>query len=636
MSGFTFGSPAPSASAPSSGFSFGSTPAPAPSTGGFSFGGSSTPAPAPASSGFSFGGSSTPAPAPSGGGFSFGGPTPAPAAPSSSLFGGTGTQPSNPISQQPMHISANMRFSVLPPNAQKMISDTFMLLHQHKQTMNSVASMTPSSLAEEADRAAGSISSLGDTTSEIQKRQQDLGEEISSVQQRFNELSRHVLKVQQEANDLYNIAHECGIYPVQTIAARRRITLPGSYKNVDGSSGGAGTPSSVLHPASTSTPDVVQKLNTMLRDNATQVDRMEGLPSMYLWKIIEDMDTRLQNLGRALVKVEKDIKNQESVFMGNNYANEDNPVEALSLGIQNQVDMLIQIANIVGRMDQQLEGMRQAYKEKLTRERLIRSSQSSAMSPISRLNTYDMKSMIDNGKEFDPFLDADRREAQEENRIKMEVKKRNINARSSLPAMNPASGNTSAAPSSSSTPVPASGLFSSSSSGGGLFGSKPAATGLFGGSSTPTAAAPSSGFSFGGSSTPAPASSSTGGFSFGGASAPAPTTTTPSTGFSFGGSSTPAPAATTQSTGFSFGGSSTPTPAPASSGFSFGGSSTPAPAATAPSSGFSFGGSTTPAPAPSGGFSFGGAAPAPAGTDPVTPSAPPRSNIRQRRAGRRR
>jgi hypothetical protein len=537
-----------------------------------------------------------------------------------------------------MHISANMRFSSLPPNAQKIISDTFMLFHQHKQTMNSVASMTPSFLATEADRAAGITSRLSDTKSEIQKRQQDLKEEISTVQQRFNDLSRHVRKVQQEANDLYNLAHECGIYPVQTIAVRRRITLPGSYKNAVGASSssvtGGGTPTSA--PQS-SLPDVVKKLNTMLRENATHVDRMEGLPSMYLWKLIEDMDARLQNLGRNLVKLEKDIKNRENVAIGNNYANEENPVESISLGIQNQVDILIQVANFVGRMSQQLEVMRQVYKEKLTAERLIRSSQFSGMSPMSRLNTYDMTSMIDHGgKSFDPFLDADRREAQEENRIKLEVKKRNINARSSLPSMNPAMANTTVTSSSNSTPALSSGLFSTPSAGGGLFGSKPAATGLFSGSSTSnlTSAAPSSGFSFGGSSTPAPAPSN-GGFSFGASGTPAPATTASSSGFSFGGSSTPTPAPS--SGGFSFGGSTTPAPAPASSGFSFGGSSTP-PAAPA-SSGFSFGGSTTaptPAPLSGGGFSFGGSAPAPAAADPVTPSAPSRSNVRQRRAGRRR
>ncbi|KAM8953771.1 nuclear pore glycoprotein p62-like [Pelodytes ibericus] len=141
---------------------------------------------------------------------------------------------------------------------------------------------------------------------------------------------------------------------------------------------------------------------------------------------------------------------------------------------------------------------------------------------------------------------------------------------------------------------------------------------------TPKTVAPtqSSGFSFGATAGAAPA----GGFSFGGTPQNQVSSSAQPTGpFSF---STPVAASAATPSGFSFGAQAVSTPAPAAGGLTFGtntpklnlGSGLPSAAVAAnvssapqpaqPSGGFSFGSNAAPAPAATGGFSFGGAAPA--------------------------
>ena len=674
--GFSFGggSSTPAAAPATGGFSFGgSTPAPAPATGGGLFGNTPTLAPAPAAGNFSFGGGapSTPAPAPSTG-FSFGSPaaapapsgsslfgTPAPAPASGGLFGSTPTssygqpqyqqqQQGQQQQQQQGQITATTPFKSLPPNAQKLVDDIHNLIHQHNQTMSSVSTMIPALLTEDADRAAGTSSSSSSTMNvpsiaPLSQRMQATHNKLAELKEELDDTSISVSQVFEKSNDLYALTHQCAIYPVQNIAARRNIDLPFLHSTSSSSSS--------TSEGEKNLSETVKRLNAMLQENATQVDRLEGMPSVYLWRTMEDLQMRIEGLYQKLAVMKKELDGRRTLVWrevervsgagggaGGGSGNMD-ATEEVSLAMQNQMHSLVRVAGVVGKLNENMDELRQAYKRQLAKERFQKGGMSSGnaqmnmgmsrgmnmnmgMGGIDVGSGIDVGIGMDRGAGFDPFLDADRREQEEERRLNMEVRKRTIQASANIPMMNAPPVNTLA-------PAPAAGgLFGSTPApaGGGLFGSTPApASGGFGGS-TPAPAgggfggfgspAPAGGGLFG--STPAPA----GGGLFGGTPAPAP-----AGGGLFG--STPAPAPT----GGGLFGASSPTAAPAAGNFSFGGS-TPAPA----TGGGLFGGTPAPAPA-AGGYSFGGtAAPAPAAGGLFgAPAAPaPAASKTRRRAGRRR
>ena len=651
-------------------FSFGSTtPAPAPAGGAFSFGGTPAAAPAPAISGFggfggtpaagagagafSFGGS-TPtaaaapatgglfgAPAPAASSFSFGGSTPAPATPAagssfsfgspapaagSSLFGNTPAAAAAPASslwgtpsfapqqqahqqqaqaqaQQSQHITANTPFKSLPQPAQKIIEDIHNLTHQHNQTMSSVSTMIPSLLTD-ADKAAGTQTPLA--ISPLSLRMTSIQSKLISLKEDLDGKSQYVNQVFMDANGLYQLTHECGVYPVQNIAARRGIALPQQP-----------------HAARDSHSETVKKLNAMLHENATHVDRLEGMPSIYLWKVMEDMQQRIEKMGQRLIFLKKELEGRKNLVLR---GSGENATEELSLAMQNQVESLIRVADVVGRMNEHMDGLRMAYKQKVAKERFQKGSM--GYGGGGGFSTGGL-SFVDNGSGFDPFLDANQRESEEERRLELEVRKRTIQASANIPSMNAPGAQAPQAPA-----PPAGGLFGTPAPvSGGLFGASPAPVsgGLFGSSPAPVAgglfgASPAAPSAIGGFGSPSPAPASGGFFGSAPAAAPAGGGLFGSTagGGLFG--STPAAAPAPSAFGASAFGA---TPAPAPAGGLFG--STPAPAP--------FGGGAlfgaTPTAAPVGGALFDAPAAA-GGAFGSAGASTPASSKSRRRAGRRR
>ena len=485
----------------------------------------------------------------------------------------------------------------------------------------------------------------------------------------FDQQTREILD---QANRLYVTAHKCGVYPVQNVASRRGILLPGIVgagtagpgnanansggtganssngtgtgtntggTNANGSGGGTGstpgTPSvgfgfgSGSNPANnpqSSTPTTsfvgtntdnpthtttLQKLNQLLQENSSHVDRMEGMPSTYLWTTMDELQQRIERLYHTLQVLQRGFdvqllqKRERFERMSSRNRNGNNELAAedeVSLAITKQVENLVRVAGIVGQMDNRMELLRAAYKRQLAKEQFQSGhghghGYASMGIGMGIGGSHTGMSMIASSTTgFDPFRDADQKEMEEKRRLELEAKKQII--KSTVPAMTAAAA-VAAAPA---TPVPAAGGFGF----GAAPATAPASGGLFG--STP-AAAPAAGGLFGATpATPAPAA---GGFSFGATPAAAP-----ASGGLFGSTPAAAPAA-----GGLFG--SPPAAAPAAGGFGFGAAATPAAAPAA--GGFSFGGAT-PAAAPAAGGLFGG-----------TPAASTTSrSSTRRRNGRRR
>ena len=643
------------------GFSFGATPTPAPAAGGgFSFG--STPAPSAATPAPATGGLFGATPAPATGGLF--GATPAPAP-----VGGFGTSafgPSNNAANA-LQISASTPFSSLPQNAQKMVDDMNSLVHQHKQTMASVTTMLPSLLnksrrTSDADKAAGSSESSNTQTNiaPLTRKMQLTQDKLQQLKQELDETSQRVEKVSGASQNLYKITYESAIYPVQSIAARNNIALPqienqpftdinNNNQNSSSTTNSSQQPNTSntatnMNTTNTSMQPIIHKLNQMLNENSSHVDRVEGMPSVYLWNMIQDLNQRLVFLHKKLMRMKQELerKSQQTQMELENFANL-TTMEELSLGIQIQTENLVRVADMVSNLQTQLEMVKEMYKRQLVKDGIqgqIRMSSLNRNMGIGIGVGLGMDEIVlgDGTMDMDPFYKADQLELQQEQRLELEVRKRNFEAAANVQGMTPHGTVNPTTGAIQSAPAPAGGLFGSSTpapaTSGGLFGSStpaPASGGLFG--STP---APAGGGGLFGASTPGPAS----GGLFGSTPAPASggglfgtSTPGPASGGLLG--STPAP-----STSGGLFGAKAPTPAPVGGGFSFGttpaaGGATPAPAA----SGFSFG--NTPAAAtPASGGLFG-STPAPAATGglfgtPAATPATPATKSKRRGAGRRR
>jgi len=290
---------------------------------------------------------------------------------------------------------------------------------------------------------------------------------------------------------------------------------------------------------------------------ACDVDRVETIPSPYLWNAIQGVEARVKGLEQTVLSLHTQFKDfsSESSIDDNNDDADDEPLIKVTTIIRALNTSFLQVASNLSQIHTEIDTLKHRIRRIL---QVTGQCQS---------------------EEDDPFQLADIQEREEEMKVMGQI--RNAVAKAQVmnvpvPQAAPALGQ------------PAPGLFGNTSAPNPAFGfgaTNPPAptTGLFGSSTAPTAPAPA--FGFGASTAPAP---STG--LFGSSTAPA----APATAFGFGASTAPAPA---------FGAPSTS--APSTNLF---GSTTTAAAPTPPTTNL-FG--SNPAPAPTA-FNFQQPAPAPA------------------------
>ena len=505
-----FGSPAPAG-----GSLFGSAP-PA-SSGGF--GAASKPgglfgSPSPAPGGL-FGSAPTPAP---GGLF---GTTPAPA--QGGLFG---SQPAPAPQPQQPSVSSQTSYSQLPPQVKQVIDGIHSQMMQHKRSMAQVQTMAPVLLrnpTQSADAAAGASAPL-------MEQFQVMAGKLQEIESNLQACSRQAMCVKSKYEETTTQAIVYGIWPMEALASRKEVKL----STVE----------------TKSNPTITDQIRTLLELQAAHVDRLEKIPSPYMWQALEEMDVRLQELNNSTQLVTTHLTQMKNV--------RDMGVASV---VQGQTTLLLQVAQQVTSLQRRMQDLRTKYQQWET-----------------DVNVLDQQKIRD-------LLAQQKRDEI--------VKIGYLKAASSAAPPPPAPG---------AAPAP-----------GGLFGSAPASGGLFGSAPTPGVgfgATPKPGGLFG--STPAPAAGgglfgatpapAAGGGLFGATPAPA------AGGGLFGATPAPAPAAG----GGLFG--ATPAPAPATGAGLFGATPAPAggmfgntPAAEAPTApGGLFGSASAPAfgaaPAATGGF----------------------------------
>eukprot|EP00577_Skeletonema_sp_RCC1716_P006264 CAMPEP_0113417996 /NCGR_PEP_ID=MMETSP0013_2-20120614/25960_1 /TAXON_ID=2843 ORGANISM="Skeletonema costatum, Strain 1716" /NCGR_SAMPLE_ID=MMETSP0013_2 /ASSEMBLY_ACC=CAM_ASM_000158 /LENGTH=615 /DNA_ID=CAMNT_0000305181 /DNA_START=64 /DNA_END=1907 /DNA_ORIENTATION=+ /assembly_acc=CAM_ASM_000158 len=334
----------PSAAAPATGGGlFGSTPAPA--TGGL-FG---APSPAPATGGL-FG--STPAPAP---GSLFGAPQPAPAMQQPQYQPQYQQQPQQ--YQQPL--SGNTPYAQLPDNAKRAIDGIYQLMMQHRRTLASVKTMAPALLNVDhdgvdnsnnmmmnststmggglspADAAAGSprrTSSSNNNNkdpSSIPLPQQMIALH-SQIQTLLQSAESNLIGAQQlkvRAGEATVQAKMHGAWPIENVAARRGVALStvrgilgGGGNNANSQSGqssslsasggntptttttattgvSGGTPASSLNVSGMDNIDAIA-LQHIMDIRAAHVDRIEAMPSPYMWDVLRNFEQRVASVQR--------------------------------------------------------------------------------------------------------------------------------------------------------------------------------------------------------------------------------------------------------------------------------------------------------------------------------------------------
>jgi hypothetical protein len=479
--GFSFGGSAPAA-APA----FGAAPAP----GGFGFGGAA-PAPsafggaAPAPSGFGA------APAPQSGFGGFGGAAPAPAAPAQSGFGGFGgaapapsgfgspapqyqQQQQQQQQQQAAPFAGSTPYADLPPEYKKAIDGLHERMMQHKRSMNNVQSMAPKALLSAVSTAQGAQQQQPPQPPLIKTQIASLDRTIVSLQQELQSLYGRAGKEKTACETSTKQAIMYGKWPVEAIAVRRGVRLHGSSQQQGGEE--------------KKDPDTQTRVRELLDQQLAYVDRVERMPSPYLWEIMDDMKHRLGSLEQQAVMLGRQLDQTRALEITD-------AGDVVSI-VETQCRAIWQVTNKITHVQREMEGLRYKYRMYEREENVLEKAQREESERQRRVDDQIQRTYVQAG--------------QQPSQPGQQMPGQPAAAGLAAPAAGGLFGSTPAPATGGlfgSTPAPAAGgLFGSSPApaAGGLFGSSPAAApaagGLFGiPAPAAGAAAPASAFAFGGS-----------------------------------------------------------------------------------------------------------------------------------------
>lgn len=437
---FSFGAPAPS--------TFGAAPAPntfgaapAPST----FGAAPAPitfgAPAPSAFGASAtGGFGSPAQAP----FSFASNAPAPAL---SPFGNT-TQGAPPAAA----ISGKTPYSQLPQHYRNAIDQIHENMMKHKRTIIQLQSSGPSALQKDPASADPEKTTLSTRLARIKKTLHDLHQDVGASLDRALEQKERIEELTKEA---YMFAK----WPTEAIGARRGVVL--SQPQLPVVAGEEKKQETAV--------DTQGRFREVLAAASASVDRLERMPSPYLWLLLKDFERRLVHVHEDLHSLRLQLQQNQRMMQSESGL----PIASL---VEEQHRKLAAVGDEISRLSFMVQKVRQSY------------------------NHYEKEENV---------LDKEKWEEMErERKLNDQIQRRFLESASSTAVGSTASGLTASAPASTGGGPSGVGGFGGTS----LFGSAPTAapTGAPTFGSTPTASFGSTGSTFG--STKASAPSAFGGF----------------------------------------------------------------------------------------------------------------------------
>jgi hypothetical protein len=371
----------------------------------------------------------------------------------------------------PLALAGHMKYSELPPDQKQAIDRLQQAMMQHKRTVLQVSTMAPKLLdknTQQADAAAGQDVRLGTTVRHLSMQVQQLQKMLESLREGTDYTKA---LYERSTTQAYMFAR----WPTEAVAKRRGANL-------------------TKPKAESADADMQAKLQALLDQEMVHVDRVERMPSPYLWQVLEEVEQRLVGLKQQMEYFKKALDQSKQI--------KTDDVNVIDIVKQHEM-VIAKIANGIVIVHGRVDELRHAY------------------------DHYEKGTNV--------LKEADRREVERKRQLDDKLMMQMVK---SLPAQRaPAtSAQTSGGGLFATTPAPApGGLFATTPapSSGGLFGSSSPAPSLFGatpapafGSSTPApslfgatpapAPAPAGGGFFG---TPAPASAGGGLF---GSTAPAP------------------------------------------------------------------------------------------------------------------
>ena len=371
-----------------------------------------------------------------------------------------------------------MSYAALPPDQKRVIDTLHEAMMQHKRTILQVSTMAPKLLQkqDQADAAAGSELPLMTTVHQMNTKVHHLQQELQTLRQSVDYTKKLYEKSTMQAIMFAK-------WPTEAVAVRRGVHLSKPSMNNDPTK-----------------PDLQAKLQELLDREMARVDRVERMPSPYLWQTLEEMEQRLTSLKSQMETLVQALEQSKQI-----------PTDTVNVTaiVKLQEQSIWKVATSLAHLHAQMEQARQSYR------------------------------MYERGTNVLELADQQEREHQQLLDHQMRLQMVKTMPASAAPAAPAPGGNlfgSAPAPGGSlfgSAPAPGGNLFGSAPApGGSLFGSAPApapAGGLFGSAPAPGAPAPASGGLFGSAAAPAPG----GLFGAPGAAAPAP--------FGFGGATSSTP-----------------------------------------------------------------------------------------------
>lgn len=375
------------------GSGFGSTPAPATSS-SFGFGAAasgSLSTPGPASSGFGFGNPSisnapqgtfsTPAapafgaPGPSGFGAPNASTTPAPSAfgfggaptantsfsfsnPSPSLgFGGALGGATTSLGQQQQQqyppqvtISASTQYNDLSPQMKQAFDTIHDAIMRHKRSMVNLSSMSPQLLIRADSDGSVPINNRKQGTPLIHDKLKLLLHQIDILQKDV-ELLQSTTMQQKEASE--NVMVQATLYakwPIETMAHRKGVRLTAT----------ANSAADEEKKDDGGVSDVQMKLRETLDRTLSVVDRLEKMPSPYLWEVIHTLERRIAQLEEQGKSLSRQL-NRSSQFEFDVHSKND-PMPRFSLIAESQHQTLWQLSSSLDRLRSDVERVRFRYR----------------------------------------------------------------------------------------------------------------------------------------------------------------------------------------------------------------------------------------------------------------------------------
>jgi hypothetical protein len=227
-------------------------------------------------------------------------------------------------------ISGSTPYAALSQDEKKAIDALHDAVMQHKRTMAHVETISPRLLSSipkiAADCAAGDDLPITLQISRLEARSSKLQQLILATRQQVEELSKSY-----ETSATQAIMH--GKWPVEATATRRGVSLVKSKP--------------------TSEDNVQSKLQQLLDRQLAYVDRVERMPSPYLWQILEDLESRASNIQLSVDTLAKQL---------DRYRNDSaDPVDVI-LVIQLQHQALSRTLEVIAKLHQEMDKVRQRYR----------------------------------------------------------------------------------------------------------------------------------------------------------------------------------------------------------------------------------------------------------------------------------